>query len=365
MNLTQHRLEALRRTLAPSGIDALLVTGENHLRYLTGFTGEQTALLLGRDRAWMISDAKFVVPLAEECPELEAVIRPVGQAVYTGVADTVAKLGLRRIGFDPNATTVAQFETLNTRAGSIEWIPSGGQVERLRAIKEPGELAAIREAIRQAESAFAQVVAQIEPGQSEKQMADAIEATIRREGATAAAFAPIVATGRHAALPHARPRADARLGDADFTLVDWGASHGGYKSDLTRMVVTGKVSTEFMSVYQTVLRAQQAAIATLRPEVTAGDVDLAARSIIEKAGHGSAFSHGLGHGVGLDIHEIPFFRRDASVALEAGMVVTIEPGIYQPEWGGVRIEDDVLITEDGAEVLTHLPRTLDECLRPW
>ncbi len=155
-------------------------------------------------------------------------------------------------------------------------------------------------------------------------------------------------------------RSDSKVGDADFVLVDWGATSGAYKSDLTRVVVTGKVTPKFEKVYRTVLAAQERGIEALRPGARAGDVDAAARSVIEEAGFGRFFNHGLGHGFGLEIHENPFFRRDNSVTLKAGMVVTIEPGIYLPEWGGVRIEDDVLITPDGPEVLTRVPKSLDE-----
>lgn len=360
------RIEAVRRTLRDDGIDALLVTSESNLRYLTGFTGEQTALVLAEDRAWMISDAKFVETLAEDCPELEAVIRPVGQAMIRGVAEAVAGFGLGRVGFDGGALTVAQWETLRTRAPKVEWKNAGGgRVEAIRAIKDEEELAEIREAVRQAEAAFGQVVAALRPDQSEKEAADALDAALRRAGATAAAFTPIVAAGPRAALPHARPGADRRIGDADFTLIDWGASHGPYKSDLTRMVVTGKVTPEFRSVYRTVLHAHQTAIAALKPGITAAEVDGLARRIIEEAGHGPHFTHGLGHGIGLDIHENPFFRHDNPAVLRAGMVVTVEPGIYLPGWGGVRIEDDVWITDDGPVVLTQVPRSLESAIRPW
>ena len=165
--------------------------------------------------------------------------------------------------------------------------------------------------------------------------------------------------GVRSALPHARPTTTTRIGDDDFVLIDWGATGRPYKSDLTRVLVTGKVTPEFEKVYRTVLAAQERGIAAIRPGVRAQDVDAEARSVIEQAGFGRFFDHGLGHGLGMDIHEAPRLRKESETILQPGMIVTVEPGIYLPDWGGVRIEDDVLVTPDGCEVLTHLPKSLD------
>src|SRR5262249_3090751 len=196
-------------------------------------------------------------------------------------------------------------------------------------------------------------------GDSEKDVADAIENFLRRCGATAASFPPIVAIGVRSAQPHARPTTTARIGDGDFVLIDWGASGQPYRSDLTRVVVMGKVTPTFEMIYGTVLTAQARAISAIRPGVKAGDVDAEARSVIEAAGFGGFFDHGLGHGLGMDIHEAPRLRKESQDLLEPGMVVTVEPGIYLPDWGGIRIEDDVLVTHDGCEVLSHIPKSLE------
>ena len=166
-------------------------------------------------------------------------------------------------------------------------------------------------------------------------------------------------------MPHARPQPDARIGDADFVLVDWGATGRPYKSDLTRVVVTGKVTAKFETIYRTVLAAQERAIAAIRPGVTGREVDAEARSVIEEAGFGCFFRHGLGHGLGLEIHEAPRLHKDAKEKLQPGMVVTVEPGIYLPDWGGIRIEDDVLVTPDGCEVLSSVPKSLDAVQIAW
>ncbi len=362
MDQTARRLERLRRTLKAARVDALLVASEPNVRYLTGFTGEASVLLVSRDRALLVSDGRFATQLEQECPGLEVHIRPVGQLLFEGAGEVVAAFGAARVGFEPSALSVAHFETLKDKAKTVEWVPTPGRVEALRAIKDRSEVEAIRQAIDQAERAFAMLRASVNGGETEKDLADALEGYLRRCGASAAAFAPIVAVGARAALPHARPTAEARVGDADFVLIDWGASAGPYKSDLTRVLVTGKVTPKFEKVYESVLMAQERGIAALRPGAKAGDVDAAARAVIEGAGLGRHFTHGLGHGIGLEIHENPFFRRDNPATLAAGMVVTIEPGVYLPEWGGVRIEDDVLVTPDGPEVLSRVPRSLAAAL---
>jgi Xaa-Pro aminopeptidase len=362
MGSSARRLEKLRRLFKADRVDLLLVLSEPNVHYLTGFTGEASVLLVTVDRTLLVSDGRFTTQLQQECPDLELHIRPVGQPLFEGLGEVVDKFGARRVGFEPKALSVANFETLKDKAKTVEWVKVAGKVEELRAVKDRGEVEAIRQAVGQAERAFAMLRASLSEGDSEKDAADSLEGYLRQCGASAAAFAPIVAVGARAALPHARPTTEARVSDADFVLVDWGASAGPYKSDLTRVLVTGKVTPKFEKVYRTVLAAQERGIAALKPGATAGEVDAAARSVIEEADLGRFFTHGLGHGLGLEIHEDPFFRRDNPAKLKAGMVVTIEPGVYLPDWGGVRIEDDVLITPDGPEVLTHVPKALDAVL---
>jgi Xaa-Pro aminopeptidase len=359
MDRTPQRREKIARTLRADRVDALLVASATNVRYLTGFTGDSSTLLLGRDRAVVVSDGRFTTQLEEECPGLDAHIRGVGQPMAAAVAEVAVKLGIRRLGFEAAAVTVADFEALKAALPSAELIPLGGRIEALRAVKDREEVAAIREAVGFAERAFAMLRAGLRADESEKDAADALETYLRRCGASGASFPPIVAVGPRSALPHARPTAGVRIGQADFVLVDWGAAGEPYKSDLTRVLVTGKVAPKFEKVYRTVLAAQERGIAAIRPGVKARDVDAEARSVIEEAGFGRFFRHGLGHGLGIDIHEAPALRKDSDVALEPGMVVTVEPGVYLPGWGGIRIEDDVLVTDDGCEVLTHVPKSLD------
>ena len=228
------------------------------------------------------------------------------------------------------------------------------QVEALRQIKDDERDRGDSRSDRFAERAFAMLRAGLREGETEKDTADALEGYLRRCGATGASFPPIVAVGVNSALPHARPTTTTRIGQDDFVLIDWGATGRPYKSDLTRVLVTGKVTPKFEAIYRTVLSALERGIAAIRPGVKAHDVDAEARSVIEDAGFGRFFDHGLGHGLGMDIHEAPRVRKGSNVVLEPGMVFTVEPGIYLPDWGGIRIEDDVLVTPDGCEVLSRV-----------
>ena len=260
--------------------------------------------------------------------------------------------------------SVADFEAWQEKLPSVAFVAVQDRVEALRMVKDKGEIAAIREAVDFAERAFAMLRAGLRPEETEKDAADALEGylqALRRDGGQLPA-------DRRRRRPLARcrtpaPRPTTRIGDDDFVLVDWGATGTPYKSDLTRVLVTGKVTAKFEKVYRTVLAAQERGIAAIRPGVKARDVDAEARSVIEEAGFGRFFDHGLGHGIGMDIHEAPRLRKESDVTLQPGMVVTVEPGIYLPGWGGVRIEDDVLVTPDGCEVLTHVPKSLDQ-VRP-
>ncbi|MEO6808610.1 MAG: Xaa-Pro peptidase family protein [Isosphaeraceae bacterium] len=361
---TPLRRERLAETLPGDDVEAMLVSSVTNVGYLTGFTGDSSALLVQNDRAILISDGRYTTQLDQECPDVEAHIRPVGQPLMEGIAEVVGRLGLRRLAFESPVLTVAEFETLNDALPTVQWHGLTGRVETLRLIKDESEIEAIRAAVDYAERAFTMLRSGLRLDETEKDATDLLEGYLRRCGAESSSFPPIVAVGSHAALPHYRGTAGTRLGDDDFVLIDWGADGGPYKSDLTRVVVTGKVTAKFAEIYRAVLTAQALGIAAIRPGVKACDVDAEARASLEDAGFGSLFSHGLGHGVGREIHEAPLLRKGCDIVLQPGMIVTVEPGVYLPDWGGVRIEDDVLVTPDGCEVLTRVPKTLD-AIRMW
>ncbi|WP_337177099.1 aminopeptidase P family protein [Paludisphaera sp.] len=358
MDRILRRRDALRARLAAEKVDALLVVDPTNVAYLTGFTGDSTYLIVARDREVAVSDGRFTTQLEQECPGLEACIRPGTQGMMAAVAEVAGRLGIASLGFEAAHVSVVDHAKLGEELKSVELAPKVDLVETLRQVKDDAEIAAIREAVAIAQEAFARLTGELEPGLTEKEAADRLEAHMRALGATGTSFPTIVAVGRRAALPHARPTAEARIGDDDFVLIDWGACGRSYKSDLTRVVATGNVTPKLEEVHGIVLEAQERAIRAIRPGARAQDVDAEARSFIERAGYGGYFDHGLGHGIGMDVHEGPRLRRESPTILEPGMVVTVEPGIYLPEWGGVRIEDDVLVTPDGHEVLSSLPKGL-------
>jgi Xaa-Pro aminopeptidase len=353
------RRKQLSRVLKEEGLDGLLISNPHNVTYLTGFSGDSTHLLIGRDKTVLISDFRYITQIEEECPGLDAKIRPPTQPLQYAVAEAIKESGLRSVGFESATMTVADLETLQQKTPAVNWKGERDRVEKLRMVKDAEEVAQIREAISFAERAFAMFSSMLRPTDTEKELTDAMEGYVRRAGGTATAFPPIIAVGERAALPHAPPSNHA-VHESGLLLVDWGASGRFYKSDLTRVIATRKISPKLEKVHGVVLKAQQQAIRAIRPGVVGKEVDAEARSIIHKAGYGKFFGHGLGHGFGLQIHEAPMMRPTSDVVLQPGMVITVEPGIYLPGWGGVRIEDDVLVTPDGYEVLTSVPRQLIE-----
>jgi Xaa-Pro aminopeptidase len=362
------RRERLARLLAQEGLDALLITNPVNVTYLTGFTGDSSVLVLRADRVLLVSDPRYVGQLADECPGLPLHIRPPAQKLPEAVAEALLRLGCRSVGFESAAVTVADLEGLRNLAPTVNWKPAADRVERLRMVKDASEVAEIRAAIDIAERAFIAFCALLRPEDREIDLYHAMEHYVRQAGGWGTAFPSIIAVAERAALPHAPPT-ERTVASGDLLLVDWGASGRLYKSDLTRVLDTRKTSTfsgrtgqsdevsragRLEEIHAIVRRAQEAAIRAARPGVPAQVVDRAARSVISEAGFGDYFGHGLGHGIGLQIHEGPAVRPNSETPLEVGMVFTIEPGIYLPDWGGVRLEDDVLLTPDGCEVLTHL-----------
>jgi Xaa-Pro aminopeptidase len=357
----QSRRDRLRRALKKAGADALLVTNFTNVTYLTGFTGDDSYLLVRRDGEVMLSDFRYAIQLAEECPRLDVAIRSQKVAMLSLVARTIRAAKVSRLGVEAESMTIALRDKIAKKLPKLEVVATSGLVERLRQVKDKEEIARIRDAIWQAEKAFGVLRATVRPDQTEKQVADELEHQMRLFGSRNRGFQSIIAVGSRAALPHAVP-SERRVGESDFILVDWGADEGLYRSDLTRVLVTGKISPKFERIYKVVLQAQTKAIAAIRPGVLCREVDRVARGVIAKAGFGRNFGHGLGHGLGLEVHEAPRLASKIETVLRPGMVVTVEPGIYIPNWGGVRIEDDVLVTRGGHEVLTTAPRRLEEAI---
>ncbi len=358
------RQEKLLSLIREAEVDALLVTGVANVSYLTGFSGDSSALLIGPSMRVLISDSRYQTQIAEECPGLESDIRTQKTKQPDQIASVVARAKPAKLALESHIISADEFAKLSdtiakTDAGkSIEIKPLTNSVEKLRQVKDEFEIAETCRAIHIAERAFVAMKATLTPDLSERQVAHELEHSMRRLGADRAAFEPIIAVGDHSALPHYRP-GERRIGEAPFLLVDWGAAlPSGYRSDLTRVLATGTVPDQLQELHGVVLKAQLAGIAAIHPGAKLKDVDAAARRVIEEAGYGDFFGHGLGHGIGLHIHEEPRLSSIAEGELQPGNIVTVEPGIYLPNFGGVRIEDDVLVTPDGHEVLSSLPKDM-------
>jgi len=362
MDRFQTRRDKLRKSLRKNGADSLLVTSFVNVTYLTGFTGDDSYLLITPRHAILLTDPRYTTQIEEECPNLDVEVRAVKMTMLELIQRIVAKADVSLLAIEADSITVGLRDRMASKLPKLELVPVAGLVEQLRIIKDKEEVAEIRRAAQQAERAFAVIRASLRPEQTEKEVADDLENQMRLFGAKGASFPSIVAVGARAALPHARPT-EKRIGESEFVLIDWGADGRLYKSDLTRVLVTAKIPPKLERVYGVVLKAQMRAIEAIRPGISCQDVDSVARRVIDDAGFGRNFGHGLGHGLGLEVHEAPRLGQGQKQLLEPGMVVTVEPGIYLPGWGGVRIEDDVLVTKTGHELLTSMPKQwADACL---
>ncbi len=355
-SLISSRLARLREVLAKTGVDALLVSQPEDRAYLSGFSGSSGALFISQECALIATDFRYYEQVGIECPEYALV------KITTTPADVLpamlAGANVSRLAFQADHATFADVQSWSKAAPATEWVPVKGLVTELRAIKDAAEAAVLRAAIVLADEALAAALAQVRPRMTEQELAWIIESYMRTHGAQAVSFDTIVACGPNGARPHARA-SDAPLVAGQPIVIDMGAKMGGYCSDLTRTVCLGQPDdpAQFWAVYNTVLQAQTAAEAAMRPGMTGPEADAAARDVIAAAGYGDFFGHSLGHGVGLAVHELPRLGRLSTDILAPGNFVTVEPGIYLPGWGGVRIEDVVLITDNGVEVLTQAPKT--------
>ena len=357
----EERRQRLTRLLKAAEADALLVTNFTNVSYLTGFTGDDSYLLVSPRETVIISDFRYVEQLANECPGLRTHIRTTATKMPDAAVKVVGSAKVGRLAIEAENLTVSLHDYLAAKLPKLALRPTTNLVEQLREIKDKEEVDELRRAARCAERAFAVLRATLRRDRSEKDLADELEHQQRLLGAQRSSFPTIVAAGPRAALPHARPTTQP-ICDAELVLVDWGAVCGHYCSDLTRVLVTARISPKLERIYGLVLKAQQRAIEAVAPGKTGCEIDAVAREVIARGGHGKHFGHGLGHGLGLEVHEAPRVAVVNDKPLAAGMVVTIEPGVYLPGWGGIRIEDDVLVTKTGHELLTHCPKELAEAV---
>ncbi len=357
------RLHHLRAALAAHDppVDALLLTDLTNIGYMTGFTGTTAQALVSAGEAVFITDPRYLLRARQECPLFEVQEASgsgsYGEALHNAL---LARPQWQRIGFEAGHVSVAQARTLESEnPAPRQWTPTENIVETLRLVKDAGEIETIRQAIAIAEEAFVQIKPLVKAGATEREIALALEFAMRRGGADSAAFPTIVASGLQGARPHHTPN-NRVVEPGDFVTVDWGASVGGYHSDITRTLAIGQVSERQRTVYDAVREAQRLAIAAIAPKRNGKEIDAVARDYLASQDLGKAFGHGLGHSLGRHVHDGGGLSvRSESFVLQAGMVLTVEPGVYIEDWGGLRLEEDVLVTEGGCEVLTHLPSDLE------
>jgi Xaa-Pro aminopeptidase len=355
MTHIKRRLAEVRRIMKANKLPALLVSQEQNRRYLSGFKGSAGMLLITQQHAILSTDFRYWAQAAQQAPDF-ALYQAKGsvQDYLPGLIEAAASP--KRVGFESGTVTVAGFETMKATLPTVRWVKTNGLIEQVRWVKDADEIAQTRRAIELAENAFADVTAHIEPGMTEAQIAWELEVHMRTHGATGLAFDTIVASGPNAALPHYHA-GERPIQEGEPITIDWGAELDGYRSDLTRTIVIGEPDAKFREVYDIVLKAQVNAINNIKANTTGKEADAFSRDIIAAAGYGEYFGHSLGHGVGLATHEGPRASWLAEEErLPAGTVITIEPGIYIPGWGGVRIEDMIVVNEHGVEVLSHLPK---------
>ncbi len=352
------RAERLTKLLQDAGVDVLLVSDLINVRYLAGYTGSNGVALVGPSMRVLITDFRYREQVAEEVdPSFDRRIAEAPQDLLD-LVKVVLGAGEQRLGFEADHMSVRQHEHLREALDErFELVGTSGLVEGLRAVKEPDEVRRIKAATELADASFERLLREGLVGRTERELALALETDMREHGAERPSFDSIVAAGAHGALPHAHPRqSEVRAGD--LVVIDWGAEHDGYCSDCTRTVAAGDAGAEARDVYELVLEAQLAGLEAVRAGRGGREVDAVAREVIEAGGHGEQFGHGLGHGVGLAVHEAPRLSQRSQDELRAGNVVTVEPGVYLPGRFGVRIEDLVVVTEEGREILTSVQKRL-------
>ena len=348
------KLVKLRQALIDLKIDALLITNEFNRRYMTGFTGTAGVAVVTKDDAVFITDFRYTEQAQAQIQDFRIVQH--NGPIFAEVATQVALMGAKTIGFEKDSMSYATYEIYKDSVKS-EFVPVSGVIEKIRLIKTQEEINIIKAACEIADNAFTHILDYIKPGQTELDVSNELEFFMRKQGATSSSFDIIVASGMRSALPHG-VATDKVIEKGDFVTLDFGALYNGYISDITRTIAVGQPSEKLVEMYNVVLESQLLALEKVGPGMTGIEADAVARDYLKSKGYGEAFGHSTGHGIGLEVHEGPGLSFRSNTVLEPNMVVTIEPGVYLPGIGGVRIEDDIIITETGNERLTHSTKEL-------
>jgi Xaa-Pro aminopeptidase len=339
--------------------DGFLITNLKNLYYLSGFNGEGTALIT-KDKNYLFTDLRFTELAQKENPDYEVITDEPSKknARILALKKIIEKKKIKKIAFESSNLNYANFKKYSENFNMVEFLPTEDLIEQMRMVKDKGEIIKMKKAAQVATESLKELFGKIKPGIREIDIAAELAYIIRKNGADKEAFDTIVGSGERSFLPHVKP-SKKKISVGELVIIDMGANYQNYNSDITRTIIMAKENKKYKEIFSIVLEAQETALEFLKPGVKCKEVDWVARNIIEKNGYGKYFGHGLGHGVGLDIHELPKVSFSEDTILLLGMVVTIEPGIYLPEIGGIRIEDTVLITEDGYEILTSFPKNLN------
>jgi Xaa-Pro aminopeptidase len=352
--MLSNRISKARGCLERTGADLLIVSNLSNIRYLTGFTGSEALLVLSQAEGWFLTDSRYTSQAGAEVTGarvLEVANR------MEALASILTEAATAKIAFEANFTSVSVYQELVRRVPGVEFVPADAELSAIRSVKDAGELQTLERVAAIASRAFQEITGEIRPGALESEVAWALEVAMRRGGAEGKSFDFIVASGVRGALPHGRA-SDKVIAAGELVTVDFGALYQGYCSDETVTVCLGEPDERQREVYETVRLAQQLAIEAVRPGISFREVDAKARDYIAAQGFGQYFGHGLGHGIGLDVHEPPTASPRGTGIVEEGMVFTVEPGIYIPDWGGVRIEDSVVVERDGCRRITQVPKAL-------
>ncbi|WML45275.1 aminopeptidase P family protein [Neobacillus sp. PS3-40] len=348
------KLNKLRSNFSTAGIDGLLITSPYNRRYIANFTGSSGAVLISMDQAQFITDFRYMEQAAKQCQGFE-IIKHSG-SIPDEVATQAKKLGIQKLGFEEDYLTFSSVKSYE-KVLEAELIPISGLIEKLRLIKTDAEIKILKVAADIADAAFKHIIEFIRPGKTELDVSNELEFFMRNAGATSSSFDTIVASGLRSALPHG-VASDKVIEKGDFVTLDYGAYYNGYVSDITRTVAVGEPVAKLKEIYDIVLNAQLLGMDGVKPGMTGKEADALTRNYITEKGYGEYFGHSTGHGIGLEVHEGPALSVRSDIVLEPGMIVTVEPGIYVPGLGGVRIEDDTMITVNHNEALTHSTKEL-------
>ena len=352
--MRQERINRIKGILRDDHLDGILITCLENVHYLSEFTGSDAALVMTETKGYFLTDSRYTTQAREEVSGFEIIEY---QKKIEGLSDLINDLGLRGIGFEPHNVTYGTYRELAEKISAGELISIDERIRNIRAVKDDEEIGRIKRAIDIASKSLRENIWRITPGTQEREIALELEFSMRRNEAENIAFDTVVASGGRAALPHGKA-SEKRIDKGDLVIIDFGSRYRGYYSDETCTFFCGKLNRRQKEAYQIVKDAHDKAIASIRTGRKAMELDAIARSWIKEAGYGDYFGHGTGHGVGLAVHENPVIGPESKDILEEGMVFTVEPGIYIPGWGGVRIEDMVLVTENGCEVLTGLSKEI-------